>query len=234
MTKKLVKTPGNVASGRPLLNSIYSVKIPAKRVLLMCLAELNKRPESEKDNRVFEITATAYREVFEVNETNARKEVKAAVKELHDSNVIFQQDGKYGVKEVKWLHAVEHSGERTPKAAHRITIHEDVMPFLRDLESGFAKFALADVKGLSSVNQIRLYEDLMLYRTSATKSWTTSIDDLAVRYQFGPSIVQRAFHFKAKFLDKAIAAINESTPLQVSYVANGRDIKFFIETKSGE
>lgn len=231
MSKKVAKHPASIASGRPLLNSVYSVKIPAKRVLLMCLAELNKRPEPEKDNRVFEITATTYHDIFGIDPADARKEVKAAVKELHDSNVIFQQDGKYGVKEVKWLHAVEHTGARTPQAAHRITIHEDVMPFLRDLESGFAKFNIQDVKGLSSVNQIRLYEDLMLYRNSATKSWTTSIDDFAKRYQLAPSIISRAANFKQKFLDIAIKTINESTPIQVSYVANGRDIKFFIETK---
>lgn len=231
MSKKVVKHPSSVASGRPLINSVYSVKIPAKRVLLMCLAELNKRPDTEKDNRVFEITAPAYRELFDIDETNARKEVKAAVKELHDSNVIFQQDGKYDVREVKWLHSVEHTGQRTPQAAHRITIHEDVMPFLRDLESGFAKFSIQDVKGLSSVNQIRLYEDLMLYRNSATKTWTTTIDDFAKRYQFAPSIVLRAAHFKSKFLKSAIEAINNSTPLNVTYIANGRDLKFFIEAK---
>ena len=230
-SKVAMRTRATVASGRPLINSVYTVKIPAKRVLLMCLAELNKRTDTEKDNPVFIIKATDYRDLFGTDPADARKAVKSAVKELHDSNVIFQQSGEYETREVKWLHAVEHTAPRTPQAAHRLTIHPDVMPFLRDLESGFAKFAIQDIKALSSVNQIRLYEDLMLYRNSATKTWTTTIDDFAKRYQLAPSIVSRAATFKNKFLDMAIAAINDSTSLQVSYVASGRDIKFFIETK---
>ncbi|MCX9019079.1 replication initiation protein [Citrobacter portucalensis] len=232
MPKKSATPPANVASSRPLLNSVYSVKIPAKRVLLMCLADLNKRKESDKDCPIFVITAAAYRELYGVPESNACREVARGVKELHDTSVFFPRlDGDYKYREVKWLHAIDHTDRGTVNAAHRITIHPDVMPYLRSLESGFAKFDLKDVKGLSSTNQVRLYEDLTLNKDSAGKSWVTSIDDIAERYKLTPSLIASAANFKRKFLDSAVAAINESTPLNITYIANGRNLKFFIEER---
>ena len=229
MPKHVPAHPNNVASGRTLISAAYSLKVSSKRILLMCLAQMNKRAANEKNNPDFIISAASYQKLFGIDGSDARKEVKEGIKDLHDSDVVFYNPTPQISKiEVKWLLRIMSINSGTVNAFNIITIHPDIWPYFYDLESGFAKFNIQEVSELSSSNQIRLYEDCILHRNAANKSFTMNMDEFALRYKFSASVMSRPALFKTKFLDKAITAINKSTPLFVSYVNSGRDFQFYI------
>ncbi|EGG9814469.1 replication initiation protein [Salmonella enterica] len=225
--KEKPKHPTRIAQGRDLINAAYTLKLPAKRVLLMCLAQLNASDKPDDHNGEFVLTAAQYRDLWGGDKAKTSRDMKAGVKELKSNWLKFLlNDGVYEEKEIPWLVSIEHGSAGTPAAIHRIMFNPVVMPFMRELEKGFALFNIRDCAPLSSTNQIRLYEDLALRKSFGW--WNTTLDDFAARYQLSSSSLSRPSDFKRNFLDTAIEQINLNTGLKVVYSNQGREFKFTI------
>ncbi|EHK8991127.1 replication initiation protein [Escherichia coli] len=220
-----------VAQGRALLDSAYSLKLSSKRILLMCLAQLNANENPSAHNGEFFISATEYRKIFGGSQPKSSTDVRAGVEELYDASVRFllPDDDEYEEGEMRWIFRREIHDEGKSTAKHKLYFNPFVMPFMKELERGFAQYNLKDCSSLTSTNQIRLYEDLSLWRN--TGWWNTTLDDFENRYQLSASLTSRPAEFKRRFLDLAIAQINTSTPLLISYSSEGRKFRFTIVDK---
>lgn len=235
MPIQLPAPPSAVAAARSVVNSSYALALPGQRLLLMMIAQMNKRPDGQKSDPVFLIRNADYATLFECDKANAHRDVLKGIKELREGEVQFKiNDAEYDTRGVPWLYARDFKARATVNAVHRLTIHPEVMPFLLELEKGFSKFNIADIRSLSSNNQVRLFVDCNLNRNTAGKSWRTNLDDFGTRYHLSESVLSRPSEFERKFLKPAIVAINKTTPLYISYRREGREFMFYIEEKSGK
>ena len=109
----------------------------------------------------------------------------------------------------------------------KIKFTEAVMPLITNLEKHFTSYQLEQVKDLTSIYAIRLYELLISWRQ--TKKVELSLTDLRLKLGIEASEYQKMVNFKARVLDLAVSQINEHTDITVKYnqVKTGRQITGF-------
>ena len=105
------------------------------------------------------------------------------------------------------------------------------MPLITQLEKHFTSYQLEQVKDLSSIYAIRLYELMMQWRSSG-KTQQIPIDELRYKLGIEPDQYKQMVNFKTKVLDFAIDQINEHTDIKASYEQHkeGRSITGFTFT----
>jgi len=113
----------------------------------------------------------------------------------------------------------------------KIKFTDDVMPLITQLEKHFTSYQLEQVKDLSSIYAIRLYELMMQWRATG-KTQQIPIDELRHKLGIEPDQYQKMSNFKDKVLDVAIDQINEHTDIKASYEQHkeGRSITGFTFT----
>lgn len=210
------------------MNSVYVMPLSAKRILLMCLSDLNMADSRDAHDGVFKISAARYRTYFGCDAAKASRDVRAGLAALYEGTVRFSpsDDSEWEEIEMRWLEMVKSNGKGKPTAEHEVIFTASVMPYLKELERGFARFNMKECGKLTSTNQIRLYEDLCLRRDSGW--WNTTLDDFAARYDFTDSVIGRPSWVKRGFLDSALKQINKHTPLRVAVTIEGSSFKFTI------
>ncbi|MDT0478162.1 RepB family plasmid replication initiator protein, partial [Streptomyces sp. DSM 41014] len=102
---------------------------------------------------------------------------------------------------------------------------------MTQLEKHFTSYQLEQVKDLSSIYAIRLYELMMQWRATG-KTQQIPIDELRHKLGIEPDQYQKMSNFKDKVLDVAINQINEHTDIKASYEQHkeGRSITGFTFT----
>ena len=101
------------------------------------------------------------------------------------------------------------------------------MPLITNLERHFTSYQLEQVKDLTSIYAIRLYELLISWKQK--KKVELSLVDLRLKLGIEPNEYKAMNNFKAKVLDLAVSQINEHTDITVKYeqVKQGRTITGF-------
>ena len=104
------------------------------------------------------------------------------------------------------------------------------MPLITNLERHFTTYQLEQVKDLTSIYAIRLYELLISWKQK--KKLELSLVDLRLKLGIEPNEYKAMNNFKAKVLDLAVSQINEHTDITVKYkqVKQGRTITGFTFT----
>ena len=117
------------------------------------------------------------------------------------------------------------------EAISKLKFTDDVMPLITQLEKHFTSYQLEQVKDLSSIYAIRLYELMMQWRSSG-KTQQIPIDELRYKLGIEPDQYKQMVNFKTKVLDFAIDQINEHTDIKASYEQHkeGRSITGFTFT----
>ena len=112
----------------------------------------------------------------------------------------------------------------------KIKFTEAVMPLITNLEKHFTSYQLEQVKDLTSIYAIRLYELLISWRQ--TKKVELSLVDLRLKLGIEPNEYKAMNNFKAKVLDLAVSQINEHTDITAKYeqVKQSRTITGFTFT----
>ena len=127
-----------------------------------------------------------------------------------------------------WVQSVAYA---TNESYIKIKFTDDVMPLITQLEKHFTSYQLEQVKDLSSIYAIRLYELMMQWRSSG-KTQQIPIDELRYKLGIEPDQYKQMVNFKTKVLDFAIDQINEHTDIKASYEQHkeGRSITGFTFT----
>ncbi|ENC6657659.1 RepB family plasmid replication initiator protein [Aeromonas hydrophila] len=213
------KAPQKVAwQSNALLNSAYSMSRDEKRLLWLCLSQLNGNETSIPDE--FTITLADYTRLFDIDSSNASSDIRVALEKLRLREVIFylpDEDGDNGERAFDAKNIVIGRGVRPKRGVYTLELNPKLGKFLLGLSREFTKLQLLDVADLRNPHAMRLYENLIQFES--TNTFCQRVEWFIERYQL-PTSYTRYANFKQKFLDVAVDEINAKTPLSVGYVEN--------------
>lgn len=211
-------TPKVAWQSNALLNSAYSMSRDEKRLLWLCLSQLNGNETTIPDE--FTVTLADYTRLFDIDSSNASSDIRVALEKLRLREVIFylpDEDGENGDRAFDAKNIVIGRGVRPKRGVYTLELNPKLGKFLLGLSREFTKLQLLDVADLRNPHAMRLYENLIQFES--TQTFCQKVEWFIERYQL-PASYTRYANFKQKFLDVAVEEINAKTPLTVGYVEN--------------
>ena len=192
------------------------------------LGIVEARNNQSQDNE-FIIHVNSYINAFGVDDSTAYLTIKEACKRLRGRYFTYQRLVNDNLEQVEsnWVQSIAYANN---SSYVKIKFTEAVMPLITNLEKHFTSYQLEQVKDLTSIYAIRLYELLISWRQ--TKKVELSLVDLRLKLGIEPNEYKAMNNFKAKVLDLAVSQINEHTDITVKYeqVKQGRSITGFTFT----
>lgn len=198
------------------LSAAYSMTRDEKRLLWLCMSTINPLSQSDQDH-CFDITVKLYAEMFNIDATNASKDLMGAAKRLLTRSITIYRPDESTEEEVaedEYPVLIKKSS-RPKRGLYQLEINPHLMPFFRGLKREFTKLHLIDVADLRNPHAMRLYENLSQFRSTST--FHRRVEWFIERYAL-PASYRHYGLFKSKFLVPAIEEINKKTPLSVSFV----------------
>lgn len=215
-----------IVKDNALVSASYYLSLAEQRLILLGIVEA--RNNQSQDNE-FIIHVNSYINAFGVDDSTAYLTIKEACKRLRGRYFTYQRliNGNLEQTESNWVQSVSYA---INSSYVKIKFTDDVMPLITNLERHFTSYQLEQVKDLTSIYAIRLYELLISWRQ--TKKVELSLVDLRLKLGIEPNEYKAMNNFKAKVLDLAVSQINEHTDITVKYeqVKQGRSITGFTFT----
>jgi len=220
MTNDLIVKKDNA-----LIRAAYTLSLAEHRLILLAVADANGKADVLKDMTVY---AADYADRFNVTRQAAYMALHDASKQLFERRFTFERISSQGTRRQvvsRWIQRIEY-GES--EGLVKLRFADEVIPLLTDLQSRFTYYALSHVSGLTSTYAVRLYEQLIAWRSSGK---TPVIDVAELRQLLGvePNEYPRIEAFKRRALNLAIEQINEHSDISASYDQHkrGRNITGF-------
>ena len=217
-----------VVKDNALINASYYLSLTEQRLIL--LAIIQARAEKMTSSNEFKVQVSSYINAFGVERSTAYEALQKAVDTLINRRFSYYRIVNDQQEKVttNWVQSVAYA---TNESYIKIKFTDDVMPLITQLEKHFTSYQLEQVKDLSSIYAIRLYELMMQWRSSG-KTQQIPIDELRYKLGIEPDQYKQMVNFKTKVLDFAIDQINEHTDIKASYEQHkeGRSITGFTFT----
>ena len=215
-----------IVKDNALVSASYYLSLAEQRLILLGIVEA--RNNQSQDNE-FIIHVNSYINAFGVDDSTAYLTIKEACKRLRGRYFTYQRLVNDNLEQVEsnWVQSIAYANN---SSYVKIKFTEAVMPLITNLEKHFTSYQLEQVKDLTSIYAIRLYELLISWRQ--TKKVELSLVDLRLKLGIEPNEYKAMNNFKAKVLDLAVSQINEHTDITVKYeqVKQGRSITGFTFT----
>ena len=212
-----------VVKDNALASASYYLSLAEQRLILLGIVEA--RNNQSQDNE-FIIHVNSYINAFGVDDSTAYLTIKEACKRLRGRYFTYQKlvNDNLEQTESNWVQSVSYA---INSSYVKIKFTDDVMPLITNLERHFTSYQLEQVKDLTSIYAIRLYELLISWKQK--KKVGLSLVDLRLKLGIEPNEYKAMNNFKAKVLDLAVSQINEHTDITVKYeqVKTGRTIVGF-------
>ena len=212
-----------VVKDNALVSASYYLSLVEQRLILLGIVEA--RNNQSQDNE-FIIHVNSYISAFNVDDSTAYLTIKEACKRLRGRYFTYQKlvNDNLEQTESNWVQSVSYA---INSSYVKIKFTDDVMPLITNLERHFTSYQLEQVKDLTSIYSIRLYELLISWKK--TKKVELSLADLRLKLGIEPNEYKAMNNFKAKVLDLAVSQINEHTDITVKYenIKSGRNITGF-------
>ena len=217
-----------VVKDNALINASYYLSLTEQRLIL--LAIIQARAEKMTSSNEFKVQVSSYINAFGVERSTAYEALQKAVDTLINRRFSYYRIVNDQQEKVttNWVQSVAYA---TNESYIKIKFTDAVMPLITQLEKHFTSYQLEQVKDLSSIYAIRLYELMMQWRSSG-KTQQIPIDELRYKLGIEPDEYKQMVNFKTKVLDFAINQINEHTDIKASYEQHkeGRSITGFTFT----
>ena len=214
-----------VVKDNALINASYYLSLTEQRLIL--LAIIQARAEKMTSSNEFKVQVSSYINAFGVERSTAYEALQKAVDTLINRRFSYYRIVNDQQEKVttNWVQSVAYA---TNESYIKIQFTDAVMPLITQLEKHFTSYQLEQVKDLSSIYAIRLYELMMQWRSSG-KTQQIPIDELRYKLGIEPDQYKQMVNFKTKVLDFAIDQINEHTDIKASYEQHkqGRSITGF-------
>lgn len=217
-----------VRKDNALIRAAYTLSLAEHRLILLAVADANGQADILKDMTVY---AEAYADRFKVTRWAAYEALQTATKQLFERRFTFERISSKGTRRQvvsRWIQRIEY-GEA--EALVKLRFADEVIPLLTDLQERFTQYALSHIAGLSSTYAVRLYEQLIAWRTTGK---TPAIEVAELRRLLGvePDEYPRMTDFKRRALDVAIKQVNEHSDIVAEYEQHkrGRTITGFTFT----
>ena len=212
-----------VVKDNALVSASYYLSLAEQRLILLGIVEA--RNNQSQDNE-FIIHMNSYINAFGVDDSTAYLTIKEACKRLRGRYFTYQKlvNDNLEQTESNWVQSVSYA---INSSYVKIKFTDDVMPLITNLERHFTSYQLEQVKDLTSIYAIRLYELLISWKQK--KKVELSLVDLRLKLGIEPNEYKAMNNFKARVLDVGIQQINEHSDLTAKYeqVKTGRTITGF-------
>lgn len=204
-----------VVHSNELITAAYSMTAKEKQLLIACISQIDSRVGASTITKQtkFTIKSSDIEDIFynDKNRRNVYRDLAVATDRLYDRDVEIQ------LSETKKLRTRFVSGALYDSATGEVTLTfaEDILPYLTQLKANFTKYKLLDIRELSSVHAIRLYELIVCWIGQFQYSRTfDDFDDF--RQVMGVEGKYKQFNqLKESVINKAIEEINENTNYRI-------------------
>jgi len=200
-----------------LIESSYKLTLNEQRLLLIGISKLDSRkPLSE--NKLVEITAKEFSEIYKINIKKAYKELEKSSKDLYERD-IKTFDGKYRER-LRWVYQVKYyHGEGKVK----LGFSPCLISYLSMLHKRFTSYPIKQISQLKSIYSIRIFEFLMQFKNTGVFfiELNKFKERLGIKNEY-----KRFFDFKKIVINRAVKELNEKTNLFIEWKA--------IKNKSGK
>lgn len=228
-----------IKKSNSLARAVYRISTSEQRLMLLAVANANGDIDELKRSTIY---ARDYAEMFNLTPEAAYAALQEVSETLFERRftILDELNGNTRRRLRRWIQGVDYiDGE----GCITLVFSDDVLPFLIEQSKNFSYYFLDDVKALTSIYALRLYEILMSWRgLPATDGKRTThkfeIENLREMLGVEPEKYTRVDNLKRRVLDVAIEQINEHTNISVSWtqVKKGRRIAgfyFTFEFKNG-
>ncbi|MGP4971909.1 replication initiation protein [Psychrobacter aquimaris] len=204
-----------VVQSNDLILATYTMTTKEKELLLACISQIDSRPDAPSINKQtkFTVAADEIKKLFyrDSNAKNIYRDIEQASNRLFDREVVIELPDNE-VLRTRFVSSVLFS-PNTGKV--KLAFAEDILPYLTQLKANFTKYKLLEIKELSSIHAIRLYELIVCWIGQYQYSKTYELEDF--KYVMGIKGKYKQFSELRKYvIDKALEEINESTNYKVS------------------
>jgi len=203
-----------VYKSNKVIEAGYKLNINEQRLILLCISKVNSTKPLLASER-FEVTAKEFAEKFKINEDKVYQTLKEAAEQLFERYVIIDNPDpdmpELKQTKTRWISSIDYIPDMGKVSVY---FAQRMLPYLSELKGNFTFYQLEHIGSMSSIYGIRLYELLMQWKSTGTR--TIEIDWLKKQFELDTSY-DRMFDLKKRVLDPAVKDINTHSNYQVSW-----------------
>lgn len=214
-----------VVQSNDLILAAYSMEKTDKELMLACVSQIDSRPTAPEvtENTEFKVSIESMKSLFfgksSKNEQNIYRDIENASKRLYEVDIVMQlPDNK--ILQTRLVSSIVFDPDNGQVI---LSFANKILPYLTQLKANFTKYKLLEIRELSSIHSIRLYELVVMWvnQFQYSKEFTLEefkhVMNVANKYkQFG--------QLKDRVIETAINDINENTnyTVKVEYLKKAR------------
>lgn len=203
-----------VVKDNSLIDASFNLSLVEQRLMLLAIVEARELAKLTPDTPI-EVRATAYRDQYKTDESNAYSQLADASKQLFNRQ--FSYIDRYAdtdaVTVSRWVNEVTYVNDKGMVVMY---LNRNVISMISRLEANFTQYLLEQVSEFKSKYSIRLYELLIKYRDIET-SKKFEIAELRSKLGLEDTEYSTMSNFKSRVLDVAIKEINDKADIQIKY-----------------
>lgn len=224
-----------VSKANALNEAAYTINLVAQRVIILAIIEAREQGVMSKVGGVHRIKASDYQKHFGCDKTTSYRSLKSACESLYESEFVWTDKDARGNTKVNHSRFVQRASYSEGGGYIEVMFGSDVIPLITRLSEKYTEYELKQIKDLSSIYALRIFEILMQW-FSVRKTPEIKIEDLRARLGIEDHQYKTMGNFKKRVLDHAIREINDNTNITASYEQHkeGRNIvafTFYIKVK---
>ena len=182
--------------------------------MLLAIVEARELDKLTPDTPI-EVKATAYRDQYKTDESNAYSQLADATKQLFNRqfSYIDKYKGEDCITVARWVNRASYLNDRGTVVLY---MSSEVISMISRLQANFTQYLLEQVSDFKSKYSIRLYELLIKYRDIGV-SKKFEIGELRSKLGLENTEYKAMCDFKGYVLDKAIKEISDKADIQIKY-----------------
>lgn len=203
-----------VVKDNSLIDASFNLSLVEQRLMLLAIVEARELDKITPETPI-EVKATAYRDQYKTDESNAYSQLADATKQLFNRQ--FSYIDRYAdtdaVTVSRWVNEVTYVNDKGMVVMY---LNRNVISMISRLEANFTQYLLEQVSEFKSKYSIRLYELLIKYRDIGT-SKKFEIAELRSKLGLEDNEYKLNAVFKRDVLDKAVKEINDKADIKIKY-----------------
>ncbi|HFF4698928.1 TPA: replication initiation protein RepM [Acinetobacter baumannii] len=224
----------DVYKANALINASYALDTAEQRIILLAILVSRNKNADLTAETIIEIPASLYAQKFNTTVSAAYKTLKEAEDTLFERRFSYttMRNGKIEVVRSRWVSRVSYVKD---DALLTITLAPDVIPLVTKLEGTFTKYAIDNLRDVTSKYGIRLYELVASWKNSdIRKTPVYDFEDFRAKMGLLPHEYRDKknpestdmTNFNKRVLKPAIDQINSFTDLFITEkkIKTGRNI----------
>jgi plasmid replication initiation protein len=203
-----------VVKDNSLIDASFNLSLVEQRLMLLAIVEARELDKLTPETPI-EVKATAYRDQYKTDESNAYSQLADATKQLFNRQFSYIDNfkGEDCITVARWVNRASYLNDRGTVVLY---MSSEVISMISRLEANFTQYLLEQVSDFKSKYSIRLYELLIKYRDIGV-SKKFEIAELRSKLGLENTEYSTMSNFKSRVLDVAIKEISDKADIQIKY-----------------